>query len=131
MLFCLAYASLSRIPAASPEMLEIARTSLARNPVLGLTGGLYFDGDQFYQVLEGTETAVQTLYAGIRRDGRHTSVQTLWDGPITRRRFGAWAMKFVDGSGRATLLRPRFALDAVLRADAEGQRRLIDTLARA
>ena len=131
MLFCLAYASVSNIAADSPEMVEIARTSLARNPALGLTGALYFDGRQFYQVLEGDETAVQGLYARIRRDPRHTGVQTLWDGPIDRRRFGSWAMKFVDGAGRALSLRPRFDYDLVRTRDRHAQPDLFTALARA
>lgn len=131
MLFCLAYASVSNIPAWSPEMLEIARTALARNPDLGLTGALYFDGEQFYQVLEGEETAVRTLFAGICRDPRHAAVQSLWDGPIARRRFGTWAMKFVDGTGSAARLRPRFGYERVVEQGEAGQRRLEEALARA
>ena len=130
MLASLAYASLSRVPAWSPEMLDIARTCLARNPALGVTGALYFDGEQFYQVLEGEEATVTDLYARIRRDPRHGGVQTLWDGPIQRRRFGVWSMKFVDGSGRAAPLRGRFAYDAVLRLK-RAQEPLIRALARA
>ena len=132
MLASLAYASLSRVPAWSPEMLDIARTCLARNPALGVTGALYFDGEQFYQVLEGEEATVTDLYACICRDPRHGGVQTLWDGPIQRRRFGAWSMKFVDGSGRAAPLRGRFAYAEVLRhRGAAAQTARIAALARA
>ncbi|MGY6410518.1 MAG: BLUF domain-containing protein [Alkalilacustris sp.] len=130
MLASIAYVSLSRIPAWSPEMLELARSCLTRNPALGITGALYFDGVQFYQVLEGPEQAVAELYATIRADPRHCAVQTLWDGPITRRRFGAWAMKFVDGSGRAQRLRGRFEYEQALAAGPD-QRPRIDALARA
>ena len=127
----LAYVSVSNIPAWSPEMLEVARTSLARNPRLGITGALYFDGEQFYQVLEGEETAVRDLFARIRSDVRHTAVQLLWDGPIRTRRFGNWAMKFVDGAGRAAPLRGRFAYAEVLRCGPEAQGGLIEALRRA
>ena len=130
MLASLAYISLSRIPAWSPEMLELARSCLARNPALGITGALYFDGVQFYQVIEGPEAAVTDLYATIRADPRHCAVQTLWDGPIERRRFGAWAMKFVDGSGRAQRLRARFGYETA-RAEGPEQDDRIALLARA
>ena len=130
MLASLAYVSLSRIPAWSPEMLELARSCLMRNPALGITGALYFDGVQFYQVIEGSEEAIADLYATIQTDPRHCAVQTLWDGPITRRRFGAWAMKFVDGSGRAQRLRGRFDYERVLSGGPD-QRPRIDALARA
>ncbi len=129
MLSCLAYASLSSVPAWSPEMLEIARTCLARNPALGITGALYFDGTQFYQVIEGEEKAVHALFARIRNDPRHSAVQLLWDGPIRHRRFGTWAMKFIDGNTRPERLRPRFCYADVLRRDRKAQPRLFDTLA--
>ena len=131
MLTSLAYASVSNIPSWSPEMLELARCCLARNPALGITGALYFDGDQFYQVIEGEEDAIRSLYARIRRDPRHQAVQTLWDGPIPQRRFGNWAMKFVDGSGSGASLRPRFGYSRVLRQPPEGHARLAEALARA
>jgi hypothetical protein len=131
MLTCLAYASLSNVPAWSPEMLELARTCLARNPALGITGALYFDGTQFYQVIEGEETAVHALFERIEADPRHSAVQPLWDGPIAQRRFGNWAMKFVDGSTRPEKLRPRFCYAEVLERDRAAQPRLFDTLVHA
>lgn len=116
MLVSLAYVSLSRIPAFSPEMLDLARCCLARNPALGITGALYFDGVQFYQVIEGSPDAVEDLFDRILRDPRHCAVQSLWDGPIARRRFGIWAMKFVDGTGRASRLRQCFSYETALAA---------------
>lgn len=134
MLASLAYASLSRIPAFSPGMLDLVRSCLARNPALGLTGGLYFDGVQFYQVLEGPPDTVEAMFATIAADPRHHAVQRLWDGPIARRRFGDWAMKFLDGSGRGDrrdgVRRDGFAYDAALRAGADQGAR-IDRLMRA
>ncbi|MBK5928088.1 BLUF domain-containing protein [Rhodobaculum claviforme] len=124
MLASLAYASLSRIPAFSPGMLDLVRSCLARNPALGLTGGLYFDGVQFYQVLEGPPDAVEGMFATIAADPRHHAVQRLWDGPIVRRRFGDWAMKFLDGSARDTGLRDRFGYDSALRAGADQDDRI-------
>ena len=101
MLASLAYVSLSKIPSFSPEMLDLARACLTRNPALGLTGALYFDGVQFYQVLEGNPDSLEAMYATIAADPRHSAVQRLWDGPIARRRFADWAMKFVEGGCRS------------------------------
>ena len=130
MLASLAYVSLSRIPAFAPEMLDLARTALVRNPALGVTGALYFDGVQFYQVIEGSPAAVEALFARIRQDPRHNGMQTLWDGPITRRRFGSWAMKFVDGTGRAAAMRRHFCYDTALAAGSDQEAR-IDSLVHA
>ena len=132
MLTSLAYSSVSNIPARSPEMLELARTCLARNPALGITGALYFDGDQFFQVIEGEEDNVHALFERILGDNRHSGVQVLWDGQIEHRRFGTWAMKFVDGTSRGCRLRPRFSDEKLRVGDtARCRRRLEEALAAA
>lgn len=99
----IAYASRALISARSPDMLEVLRACMRNNARLGVTGALYYDGRQFYQVLEGDDTVIACLYDTIRNDPRHTDVQLLLRQPITQRRFDGWSMKFVDGSGRTDL----------------------------
>ncbi|MGY6632921.1 MAG: BLUF domain-containing protein [Alkalilacustris sp.] len=130
MLASLAYVSLSKIPGFSPEMLDLVRVCLARNPALGLTGALYFDGTQFYQVLEGPAAALEAMYATIAADPRHCAVQRLWDGPIAQRRFGDWAMKFVDGSCRGACRAGAFDYAAALTSGRDQETRIAE-LARA
>jgi hypothetical protein len=98
MLHSLAYVSRSLIPAHSVELLDIARSSMRNNRMLGLTGALYFDDSQFCQVLEGEQAAVRRLFERIQRDPRHTDVALLREGPVAQRRFENWSMKFVDGA---------------------------------
>ena len=93
----LTYASHALIGADSAEMLAICRSAMRVNPRLGITGALYYDGRMFFQVLEGEPQAVGDLFATIRDDPRHRGVRHLGTVPIAERRFGSWAMRFVDG----------------------------------
>jgi hypothetical protein len=97
MLTRLAYVSRALIPAHDAQMLEIARQSLRNNARLGITGALYFDGKQFFQVLEGSDAAIAVVFDAIRADSRHCDVQVVCHGPIEQRLFSDWSMKFIDG----------------------------------
>lgn len=59
---------------AMKELVEVARR---RNPVLGITGALLFDGERFCQLLEGGEPEVRALMGRIAADPRHTRVRVL------------------------------------------------------
>lgn len=97
MVHSLAYVSRSLISAHSVDILDIARSSMRNNRDLALTGALYFDDHQFFQVLEGGEAAVRRMVERIAADRRHTEVVVLREGPVAARRFENWSMKFVDG----------------------------------
>jgi hypothetical protein len=96
----LSYASRSLIPAGGPEIAALIDACLRNNARLGVTGALYFDGRQFFQVLEGDEAVVACLFDDIRKDPRHTDVKIVTRGPIAQRAFAGWTMKIVDGVAR-------------------------------
>jgi hypothetical protein len=98
MLYRMTYVSLSLVEPYSAEVMAIARCSLRRNREIGVTGALYYDDVQFFQVIEGEEAVVRGLYDIIRRDPRHADVTVLSDGPAAERLFPDWAMKFLDGA---------------------------------
>jgi len=77
--------------AALERLLERSRRRNAERDVTGLL--LHVDGS-FIQVLEGTEEAVEEIYARIREDDRHEQLLILQRGPIEARRFDGWAMGF-------------------------------------
>jgi len=98
MLHRLSYVSRAAVDRCSADFMDLARVSLQRNNADGITGALYYDDDQFFQVLEGEEAAVRATFARIGRDPRHHSVAVLSDGPADSRLFAGWAMKFLDGA---------------------------------
>ena len=93
-LHSLLYASTARLNLTQADLDAIRSESENWNREHEVTGLLVFNGEGFSQVLEGTETAVLTLYDRIRRDPRHTGCVTLFSRPIARRRYPDWAMGF-------------------------------------
>jgi hypothetical protein len=78
-------------PARIEELLHQSRVNNTRE---GITGLLIFRDGTFMQVLEGPQEAVERLYRKVKADERHYAVVTLFEGPITERRFPRWAMDF-------------------------------------
>ncbi|TGE18360.1 BLUF domain-containing protein [Hymenobacter elongatus] len=77
----------------------ILQQARANNSRLGITGLLLYGNGNFLQVLEGEADVVQTMYARIQADHRHTRVCVLSDGPVQNRIFMDWSMGFQALSG--------------------------------
>ena len=77
---------------------SIVERSRANNLEHGITGILcvYSDGGIFLQVLEGSRSAVNSLYGNLVRDRRHRDVTILDYLEIEERHFSAWRMGSVD-----------------------------------
>lgn len=95
------YISRSATPAANPangvdpvvsRILAHSRTNNRKN---GLVGVLYFGDGCFFQCLEGEETAVNTLYAKLEQDDRHTDLKIISRKQIAAPTFKDWSMKYV------------------------------------
>jgi hypothetical protein len=99
--FRLIYRSRSRIPYAKMdgELAEIFRGARANNGAAGITGALLYYDDWFAQTLEGPEAAVRDLFARIKRDDRHDSVELQQEGVVGDRVFSRWAMARVAEHG--------------------------------
>ncbi len=67
-----------------------------KNERLGVSGMLVYHEGSFLQVLEGGERVVDTLYAQIVGDPRHTQCELLVRSFIDQRCFGDWTMGFVN-----------------------------------
>jgi hypothetical protein len=92
----------------SQEDIEaITRVSAANNARDGITGMLMASGQLFFQLIEGPDEAVDTLYKRILGDHRHRNVMVLGDerGDL-QRQCPDWAMKRVD-----------LSLDAAVRSE--------------
>lgn len=93
---CLIYVSQSEIPIgrAESQVDDIVQWSTAFNSTVGITGALIFTGTHFAQLIEGEEAAISTLIASILRDPRHSSVNILFRGRETVRRFPDWSLAY-------------------------------------
>jgi hypothetical protein len=77
-------------------LLSEARNANADRDVTGLL--LYREGS-FYQVLEGSESAVMATFHEIEGDPRHKEVRILFNGKTDAREFADWKMGFLNLDG--------------------------------
>ena len=90
--FQLAYESTATDAMTEDDLQDILRQARAKNDELDITGLLLHAQGQFFQVLEGPESAVRDLYATIRDDPRHKDVETLHATRVAERTFPEWKM---------------------------------------
>ncbi|MBF7982031.1 MULTISPECIES: diguanylate phosphodiesterase [Rahnella] len=81
----------------SPSSLEgmISHAS-SKNELSSVTGILLFDGTHFFQLLEGPEKAVSSIFETICADSRHHNVVELMRDYAPARRFGKVGMEIFD-----------------------------------
>lgn len=98
-MYRLIYASESNIRLGESGVgIEIGRIlskSKRNNPKRNIGGVLYYGDGHFFQVLEGDEADVRTLYDIISRDDRHTNARIIYQEPIDEALFGDWSMHLV------------------------------------
>lgn len=107
-----AYVSQARMPLTEAALTELLVQSRENNRRTGITGLLICCGSSFFQVVEGTESALDSLYSKLLDDNRHYDVRRLMYRPIDTRIFDSWAMAFrryesvtsVDVEGFSSLL---------------------------
>jgi hypothetical protein len=92
----LIYASAATRNFDAIDLTALLMMARQKNESLDITGMLVYHDDSFLQVLEGEETAVDSLYQHIIRDDRHTKCTLLLRTFIDRRNFGDWSMGFVN-----------------------------------
>lgn len=88
----LIYVSEAATP-VTPKMIEvIVDRAVERNSRDGISGALLCSASHFMQWLEGSSEAVEAVWTRIRHDRRHQITRVLFDGTVSTRRFGDWAM---------------------------------------
>lgn len=92
----LVYASRARSVVDQAELLAILEIARQNNSARGITGMLMHDRDCFFQVLEGPEEEVISLYQRIGQDARHRSVMRILFRRIERREFPDWSMALAE-----------------------------------
>ena len=76
------------------DVLSVLQTSRRRNARIGVTGLLLYDAAHFFQLIEGEDEVVDSLFRTIAADTRHRDVRVLSEGPIARRSFAGWGMDY-------------------------------------
>lgn len=88
------YASSATSAMSDDAMHVLLERARRKNDALAITGMLLHIDGSFFQVLEGPEAAVDSMYDIILRDRRHERMVQIIREPIARRAFGKWSMGF-------------------------------------
>lgn len=111
----LVYTSVQTRPFSQQDLNKLLLKSRMRNVEAGLTGLLLFSKGTFLQVLEGGAAAVETTFEKILQDDRHTGISIIErDETLENRKFGQWAMGFMNPVATTKILRGFFAVDRSL-----------------
>lgn len=97
----LVYASALSENCGVTDLGNILREARDRNREIGLTGLLCYDLRYFLQWLEGPRRAVNSLYAAILKDPRHTGALLIEYAEADCREFTDWAMGVVSARDSA------------------------------
>ncbi len=95
-LYCILYHSQLAPNAPISCVADIVKTARGFNKEHDITGILVFDGQRFFQYLEGPKSAVLGLVAGITADPRHVEFRLQHQGERSEERmFRNWSMAYV------------------------------------
>ena len=86
------YASKASEAFVEGELAELMQQSRSNNLRSELTGMLLYCEGNFFQVLEGDEEAVKSVYRSIEKDPRHDDMVKIIEEGIAERSFGDWSM---------------------------------------
>jgi len=96
----LIYVSEATRPLSEADLGAMLYASRAHNATVGVTGLLIFERSvgpkgRFVQCLEGEGDSVARVFARrIVGASQHTTIEVVWEGPIERRDFADWSMKY-------------------------------------
>ncbi|QSX75169.1 BLUF domain-containing protein [Lysobacter arenosi] len=68
------------------------------NAMSGVTGVLFFNGQQFFQYFEGLPDYVDAAYERIRQARSHADIRELMNAPVANRQFETWHMGFCNAT---------------------------------
>lgn len=88
----LVYTSTFKPHISDTDIAALVDKAAAFNKQHGITGVLAVEGLRVCQILEGPEAAVDTLFASIRNDSRHGSINLLDKREIQKSHFQDWGM---------------------------------------
>ena len=88
----LAYVSVAARELTDSELLQLVYGAQRFNYSVSVTGLLIFDHEGFLQTIEGSPTAVDEVFARIRKDTLHKDITVFVDESIEKRLYPDWAM---------------------------------------
>ncbi len=116
----LVYLSIARPELDAVDVRAILGSAQIRNRRRDVTGILLFTGRHFVQVLEGRSADLEDLLQVILSDARHGGLTIMSRTTISQRRYGAWAMAFIESLDDADAVDELFLDPDIDRARLQG-----------
>ena len=98
-LYHLGYVSTEAVKFSEEALVALLSEARNANADRDVTGLLLYREGSFYQVLEGSESAVMATFHDIEGDPRHKEVRILFNGETDAREFADWKMGFLNLDG--------------------------------
>ena len=98
-LYHLGYVSTEAVKFSEEALVALLSEARNANADRDVTGLLLYREGSFYQVLEGSESAVMATFHDIEGDSRHKEVRILFNGETDAREFADWKMGFLNLDG--------------------------------
>ena len=98
-LYHLGYVSTEAVKFSEEALVALLSEARSANADRDITGLLLYREGSFYQVLEGSESAVMATFQEIEGDPRHKEVRILFHGETDAREFADWKMGFLNLDG--------------------------------
>ena len=98
-LYHLGYVSTEAVKFSEEALVALLSEARNANADRDITGLLLYREGSFYQVLEGSESAVMATFQEIEGDPRHKEVRILFHGETDAREFADWKMGFLNLDG--------------------------------
>ena len=95
----LGYVSTATVRFSQEALVALLSEARSANADRDITGLLLYREGSFYQVLEGSESAVMATFQEIEGDPRHKEVRILFHGETDAREFADWKMGFLNLDG--------------------------------
>lgn len=89
------YISAEVAPFSDEDLKDLLTIARANNSAIDVSGMLVYHQGSFIQVLEGERAAVESVFAKIEQDNRHSNTTVLLKGDIEERAFESWAMGYL------------------------------------
>jgi AraC-like DNA-binding protein len=96
LLFEVSYRSIANPNLSNQDIQNILEISRKENARLNITGSLIYHQNVFFQLIEGPKRNVLKVYEKIKKDDRHSQVETMWQGAKPERNFSFWSMALVS-----------------------------------
>ncbi len=93
----LSYLSMSVSDMSFLGLMRLLESAKAFNQKHGITGILFYDNQEFGQVIEGERVSVMKAWKRIQDDKRHHRIELLEIRDITERTYPDWLLRFYGG----------------------------------